>query len=143
MFAFPARVNFELGSRWVRLRASSLLMDDMYRNPGPVQFEGPGADAKSISLCVEDQDYMGRIKLLQEYLDKVPITFFLKMLYIMEGNIFLLHPPMIILMFIQVKSIVKPGCSQDVLKAALSAMGSVTDVLALMSSSSMNGQTPL
>ncbi|RRT59840.1 hypothetical protein B296_00020848 [Ensete ventricosum] len=107
-----------LRRRWVRLRASSLLMDDMYRNPGPVQFEGPGADAKSISLCVEDQDYMGRIKLLQEYLDKVPITF-------------------------SVKSIVKPGCSQDVLKAALSAMGSVTDVLALMSSSSMNGQTPL
>lgn len=49
----------------------------------------------------------------------------------------------IILTFIQVKSIVKPGCSQDVLKAALSAMASVTDVLALMSSSSMNGQTPL
>ncbi|KAJ8459111.1 hypothetical protein OPV22_032037 [Ensete ventricosum] len=109
----PATVDLEgKAYEWVRLRASSLLMDDMYRNPGPVQFEGPGADAKSISLCVEDQDYMGRIKLLQEYLDKV-------------------------------KSIVKPGCSQDVLKAALSAMGSVTDVLALMSSSSMNGQTPL
>ncbi|CAD5167432.1 unnamed protein product [Musa acuminata subsp. malaccensis] len=109
----PATVDLE-GKAYelVRLRASSFLMDDIYRNPGPIQFEGPGADAKSISLCVEDQDYMGRIKLLQEYLDKV-------------------------------KSIVKPGCSQDVLKAALSAMASVTDVLALMSSSSMNGQTPL
>ncbi|CAL9778756.1 unnamed protein product [Musa acuminata subsp. burmannicoides] len=109
----PATVDLE-GKAYelVRLRASSFLMDDIYRNPGPIQFEGPGADAKSISLCVEDQDYMGRIKLLQEYLDKV-------------------------------KSIVKPGCSQDVLKAALSAMSSVTDVLALMSSSSMNGQTPL
>ena len=46
-------------------------MDDLYRNPGPLQFDGPGADAKPISLCVEDQDYMGRIKKLQEYLDKV------------------------------------------------------------------------
>lgn len=46
-------------------------MDDLYRNPGPLQFDGPGADAKAVSLCVEDQDYMGRIKKLQEYLDKV------------------------------------------------------------------------
>lgn len=46
-------------------------MDDLYRNPGPLQFDGPGADAKPVSLCVEDQDYMGRIKKLQEYLDKV------------------------------------------------------------------------
>ena len=46
-------------------------MDDVYRNPGPLQFDGPGADAKSVTLCVEDQDYMGRIKRLQEYLDKV------------------------------------------------------------------------
>lgn len=46
-------------------------MDDMYRNPGPMQFEGPGADVKPFTLCVEDQDYMGRIKKLQEYLDKV------------------------------------------------------------------------
>ncbi|URE15841.1 pyrophosphate--fructose 6-phosphate 1-phosphotransferase [Musa troglodytarum] len=83
-----------------------------YENPGPLQFDGPGADAKAISLCVEDQDYMGRIKLLQEYLDKV-------------------------------RSIVKPGCPQEVLKAALSSMASVTDVLSVMSSSSLNGQTPL
>lgn len=46
-------------------------MDDIYRNPGPLQFDGPGADAKVVTLCVEDQDYMGRIKKLQEYLDKV------------------------------------------------------------------------
>ena len=42
---------------------------------------------------------------------------------------------------VQVKSIVKPGCSQDVLKAALSAMSSVTETLNIMTSSS-NGQTP-
>ena len=36
-----------------------------------MQFEGPGADVKPFTLCVEDQDYMGRIKKLQEYLEKV------------------------------------------------------------------------
>lgn len=46
-------------------------MDDIYRNPGPLQFEGPGADSKAVSLCVEDLDYMGRIKELNDYLDKV------------------------------------------------------------------------
>lgn len=52
-------------------------MEDMYRNPGPLQYDGPGADAKAVSLCVEDQDYMGRIKKLQEYLDQVPNLFLL------------------------------------------------------------------
>ncbi|KAG2605716.1 hypothetical protein PVAP13_4NG216601 [Panicum virgatum] len=87
-------------------------MEDMYRNPGPLQFEGLGAETKPISLCVEDRDYMGRIKQLQEYLEKV-------------------------------KSIVKPGCSQDVLKAALSAMASVTEMLAIMSSPSFSGQATI
>ncbi|CAO1942000.1 unnamed protein product [Urochloa humidicola] len=95
----------------LRQSSSSFLLEDIYRNPGPLQYEGPGADSKPISLCVEDQDYMGRIKKLQEYLEKV-------------------------------KSIVKPGCSQDVLKAALSAMSSVTDTLNIMTSSS-TGQTQL
>ncbi|TVU28250.1 hypothetical protein EJB05_19760 [Eragrostis curvula] len=93
----------------LRQNSSSFLLEDIYRNPGPLQFEGPGADSKPISLCVEDQDYMGRIKKLQEYLEKV-------------------------------KSIVKPGCSQDILKAALSSMSSVTETLTIMSSSSA-GQT--
>ncbi|CAL9111841.1 unnamed protein product [Musa textilis] len=92
----------------LRQKASSFLMDDLYRNPGPLQFEGPGADVKTYTLSVEDQDYMGRIKKLQEYLDKV-------------------------------KSIVKPGCSQDVLKAALSSMASVTEVLLVMSTPSFGG----
>ncbi|CAN6246352.1 unnamed protein product [Urochloa humidicola] len=95
----------------LRQSSSSFLLEDIYRNPGPLQYEGPGADSKPISLCVEDQDYMGRIKKLQEYLEKV-------------------------------KSIVKPGCSQDVLKAALSAMSSVTETLNIMTSSS-TGQTAL
>ncbi|XP_071732128.1 pyrophosphate--fructose 6-phosphate 1-phosphotransferase subunit alpha-like [Rutidosis leptorrhynchoides] len=90
----------------LRKNASRFLMDDIYRNPGPLQFEGPGADSKAVSLCVEDLDYMGRIKELNDYLDKV-------------------------------RTIVKPGCSQDVLKAALSAMSSVTDVLSVMTSQSL------
>ncbi|CAN6441033.1 unnamed protein product [Victoria cruziana] len=84
-------------------------MDDIYRNPGPLQYEGAGADVRTVTLAVEDQDYMGRIKKLQEYLDKV-------------------------------RTIVKPGCSQDVLKAALSAMASVTDILSVMSAPSSSIQ---
>ncbi|XP_004498195.1 pyrophosphate--fructose 6-phosphate 1-phosphotransferase subunit alpha [Cicer arietinum] len=91
----------------LRKNATSFLLDDIYRNPGPLQFDGPGADAKPLTLSVEDQDYMGRIKKLQEYLE-------------------------------QVRNIVKPGCPQEVLKAALSVMGSVTEVLTAMSSSSTN-----
>ncbi|XP_057503291.1 pyrophosphate--fructose 6-phosphate 1-phosphotransferase subunit alpha [Actinidia eriantha] len=108
----PAAVDLR-GKAYELLRqnATKFLMDDVYRNPGPLQFDGPGADAKPVTLCVEDQDYMGRIKKLQEYLDKV-------------------------------RTIVKPGCSQDVLKAALSAMSSVTDILSVMSSFSNSGQTP-
>ncbi|KAK1306576.1 Pyrophosphate--fructose 6-phosphate 1-phosphotransferase subunit alpha [Acorus calamus] len=95
----PATVDLN-GKAYELLRnnVTKFLMDDIYRNPGPLQFDGPGADAKAVTLCVEDQDYMGRIKKLQEYLE-------------------------------QVRKIVKPGCSQEVLKAALSAMASVTDVL--------------
>jgi len=59
------------GCRLLRQKAASFLMDDIYRNPGPLQFDGPGADAKVITLSVEDQDYMGRIKKLQEYLEQV------------------------------------------------------------------------
>ncbi|KAL0432817.1 UNVERIFIED_CONTAM: Pyrophosphate--fructose 6-phosphate 1-phosphotransferase subunit alpha [Sesamum latifolium] len=105
----PATVDLK-GKAYELLRQNGIkfLMDDVYRNPGPLQFDGPGADAKAVSLCVEDQDYMGRIKKLQEHLDKV-------------------------------RSIVKPGCSQDVLKAALSAMASVTDILSVMSSPSAGG----
>ncbi|KAK4389987.1 Pyrophosphate--fructose 6-phosphate 1-phosphotransferase subunit alpha [Sesamum angolense] len=101
---YPATVDLK-GRAYELLRqnATKFLMDDLYRNPGPLQFDGPGADAKVVTLCVEDHDYMGRIQKLQEYLDKV-------------------------------RSIVKPGCSQDVLKAALSAMASVTDILSVMSS---------
>ncbi|EXB56254.1 Pyrophosphate--fructose 6-phosphate 1-phosphotransferase subunit alpha [Morus notabilis] len=108
----PATVDLK-GKAYELLRqnATQLLIDDLYRNPGPLQFDGPGADAKAVTLCVEDQDYMGRIKKLQEYLDKV-------------------------------RTIVKPGCSQDVLKAALSVMASVTDVLSTMSSPSFNSQSP-
>ncbi|KAK1605943.1 hypothetical protein QYE76_029616 [Lolium multiflorum] len=96
----------------LRQNSSSFLMDDIYKNPGPLQFEGAGAEAKPISLCVEDRDYMGRIKQLQEYLEKV-------------------------------KSMVKPGCSQDVLKAALSSMAHVTELLTIMSSPSYNGQATI
>ena len=66
-------------------------MEDLYRNPGPLQYDGPGADAKAVSLCVEDQDYMGRIKKLQEYLDQVKLFFFLKLCFKMIVYIFIRH----------------------------------------------------
>ncbi|KAK4753378.1 hypothetical protein SAY87_022176 [Trapa incisa] len=108
---YPATVDLQ-GRAYELLRqnATRFLLDDIYRNPGPLQYDGPGADSKPISLCVEDQDYMGRIKELQVYLDKI-------------------------------RTIVKPGCSQEVLKAALSIMSSVTDVLSVMSTPSSNGQS--
>ncbi|PKA60658.1 Pyrophosphate--fructose 6-phosphate 1-phosphotransferase subunit alpha [Apostasia shenzhenica] len=82
--------------------AERFLTDDLYANPGPLQYKGPGSDSKTISLLVEDQDYMGKVKELQAYIDKV-------------------------------KKIVKPGCSQEVLKVALSSMASVVDILSVMS----------
>ncbi|XP_065037007.1 pyrophosphate--fructose 6-phosphate 1-phosphotransferase subunit alpha-like [Musa acuminata AAA Group] len=82
--------------------AEKYLMDDLYSNPGPIQYKGPGSDSKTICLCVEDHDYMGRLKKLQSYLDKV-------------------------------KTSVRPGCSQEVLKAAVSAMAYVVEILSLMS----------
>eukprot|EP00252_Welwitschia_mirabilis_P013359 TRINITY_DN29422_c0_g1_i1.p1 TRINITY_DN29422_c0_g1~~TRINITY_DN29422_c0_g1_i1.p1 ORF type:complete len:612 (+),score=138.07 TRINITY_DN29422_c0_g1_i1:180-2015(+) len=85
--------------------ATRFLMEDVYRNPGPLQFEGTGAKSKTITLSVEDQDYIGRIQQLRNYLDKV-------------------------------REIVKPGCPEDVLKAALSSMASLSDVLMVMSSPS-------
>ncbi|KAH9302798.1 hypothetical protein KI387_014381, partial [Taxus chinensis] len=91
--------------------ATRFLMDDIYRNPGPLQFEGPGADTKTITLSVEDQDYIGRIQQLRSYLDKV-------------------------------RDIVKPGCPEEVLKAALSAMASVSDVLSVMTAPAYRNFTP-
>ncbi|GJV02775.1 hypothetical protein Tco_1336344 [Tanacetum coccineum] len=75
-------------------KTKKLLRENATRNPGPLQFDGPGADSRVLSLCVEDLDYMGRIKKLNEYLEK------------------------------------------DVVKAALSAMSFVTDILSVMSSPS-------
>lgn len=77
--------------------AEKLLMDDLYRNPGPLQFEGPGSDNKTISLTAEEQDYIGKIKELQAYLDKVHLTtfshpFFFKKSFRLIQTFFLTHP---------------------------------------------------
>uniref|UniRef100_A0A0C9RUV0 Pyrophosphate--fructose 6-phosphate 1-phosphotransferase subunit alpha n=1 Tax=Wollemia nobilis TaxID=56998 RepID=A0A0C9RUV0_9CONI len=108
----PAKVDLK-GRPYELLMHNEMkfLMDDIYRNPGPLQFEGPGADAKTITVSVEDQDYIGRIQQLRSYLDKV-------------------------------RDIVKPGCPVEVLKAALSAMASVNDVLTVMSAPAYRSLTP-
>nr|CAB3480754.1 unnamed protein product [Digitaria exilis]CAB3504653.1 unnamed protein product [Digitaria exilis] len=95
----------------LREKASSFLLDDFYRTPGGIQFEGPGSDAKPITLTIENQDYMGDIEILKECLSKV-------------------------------RTIVKPGCSREILKAAISSMLSVTDVLTVMSHP-LNAELPL
>jgi diphosphate-dependent phosphofructokinase len=40
--------------RLLREKASSFLLDDFYRTPGGIQFEGPGSDAKPITLTIEN-----------------------------------------------------------------------------------------
>eukprot|EP01018_Ginkgo_biloba_P032197 Gb_22035 [translate_table: standard] len=108
----PAKVDLK-GRPYELLmhNATRFLMDDIYRNPGPLLFEGPGADAKTVTLSVEDQDYIGRIQQLRNYLDKV-------------------------------RDMVKPGCPEEVLKAALSSMASVTDVLSVLSAPAYRSLTP-
>jgi len=72
-------------------------LEDVYRNPGPLQFEGPGVDSNPISLCVEDQDYMGRIKKLQEYLEKA------KLILVRSISIMHLNPLCIVNSYIEVR----------------------------------------
>ncbi|CAN6181862.1 unnamed protein product [Urochloa humidicola] len=95
----------------LREKASSFLLDDFYRTPGGIQFEGPGANTKPITLTIEDQDYLSDIEILQDYLDKM-------------------------------RTILKPGCSREILKAAISSMASVNDVLKVMSAP-LNAELPL
>jgi pyrophosphate--fructose-6-phosphate 1-phosphotransferase len=51
--------------------ASTWLMEDLYRNPGPIQFSGPGSNLITMTLAVEDNDYIGKMQELCAYLDKV------------------------------------------------------------------------
>lgn len=68
----PTKVDLKGRPYKLLMRNSTrFLMDDIYRNPGPLKIEGPDVDIKTITLSVEDQDYIRRIQLLQSYLDKV------------------------------------------------------------------------
>uniref|UniRef100_A0A0A9HB04 Uncharacterized protein n=1 Tax=Arundo donax TaxID=35708 RepID=A0A0A9HB04_ARUDO len=60
---------------------------------------------------MEDQDYLGEIEILQDYLEKV-------------------------------RTILKPGCTREILKAAISSIASVNDVLKVMSVP-LNAERPL
>ncbi|GJS57365.1 hypothetical protein Tco_0652149 [Tanacetum coccineum] len=77
----PTTCTANKNEKLLRENARQLFLDDIYRNPGPLQFDGPGGDSR-------------------------------------------------------VRAMVKPGCSQDVVKAALSAMSSVTTFCPVMSSPS-------
>ncbi|KAH7315423.1 hypothetical protein KP509_21G048600 [Ceratopteris richardii] len=95
----------------LRQNAGTWLLDDLYRNPGPIQYNGQGANLKTVTLSIQDQDYIGRIQELWAYLEKV-------------------------------KKMVQPGCPEEVLKAALSSMSSVIEVLSDMSAPACRGITP-
>ncbi|KAH7283641.1 hypothetical protein KP509_34G017500 [Ceratopteris richardii] len=95
----------------LRQNAGTWLLDDLYRNPGPIQYSGQGANLKTVTLSIQDQDYIGRIQELWAYLEKV-------------------------------KKMVQPGCPEEVLKAALSSMSSVIEVLSVMSAPAFRGITP-
>jgi hypothetical protein len=76
--------NYFIQNEFCRLlveNASLWQKEDLYRNPGPIQFEGVGADLRTVTLSVEDQDYIGRINDLQNYLDTVLYHSFRKFLY--------------------------------------------------------------
>ncbi|RCV11208.1 hypothetical protein SETIT_2G167900v2 [Setaria italica] len=108
----PSPIDLKAESYAVlREKASSFLLDDFYRTPGGIQFEGPGANTKPITLTIEGQDYLGDIEILQDYLNKV-------------------------------RTILKPGCSREILKAAISSLSSVNDVLKVMSAP-LNAELPL
>ncbi|WVZ64266.1 hypothetical protein U9M48_013814 [Paspalum notatum var. saurae] len=108
----PSPIDLKAESYAVlREKASSFLLDDFYRTPGGIQFEGAGSDTKPITLTIEGQDYLGDIETLQDYLDKV-------------------------------KTILKPGCSREILKAAISSIASINDVLKVMSAP-LNTELPL
>lgn len=108
----PSPIDLKAESYAVlREKASSFLLDDFYRTPGGIQFEGPGANTKPITLTIEGQDYLGDIEILQDYLNKV-------------------------------RTILKPGCSREILKAAISSMSSVNEVLKVMSAP-LNAELPL
>ncbi|EER96517.1 hypothetical protein BDA96_02G166800 [Sorghum bicolor] len=108
----PSPIDLKAESYAVlREKASSFLLDDFYRTPGGIQFEGPGAGTKPITLTIEEQDYLGDIEILQAYLDKV-------------------------------RTILKPGCSREILKASISSIASVNDVLKFMSAP-LNTELPL
>eukprot|EP00475_Leptophrys_vorax_P039867 TRINITY_DN7290_c0_g1_i1.p1 TRINITY_DN7290_c0_g1~~TRINITY_DN7290_c0_g1_i1.p1 ORF type:complete len:633 (+),score=42.67 TRINITY_DN7290_c0_g1_i1:166-2064(+) len=51
--------------------AASWLMDDLYRNPGPIQFEGPGSASRPLTLTLEDHSYVDQMHTLHKYLDQV------------------------------------------------------------------------
>ncbi len=62
---------FVCDNRLLTQNASTWLMEDLYRNPGPIQFEGPGSNLITLTLSAEENDYIGKIQALCAYLEKV------------------------------------------------------------------------
>lgn len=69
----PMELHFCVSCRLLTQNASAWLMEDLYRNPGPIQFSGPGSNLITMTLAVEDNDYIGKMQELCAYLDKVGV----------------------------------------------------------------------
>jgi len=69
-FVAPAGVDLQ-GSAYKALQRAAVewVLNDTYRNPGPIQFSGPTADDRTITLQLEKHDYLGQIQQLQALLD--------------------------------------------------------------------------
>lgn len=54
-----------------KAHAAEWATDDMYVNPGPIQFHGPTADSPPVTVVRDRGDYLDRLAALQDHLQKV------------------------------------------------------------------------
>ncbi|KAI8545593.1 hypothetical protein RHMOL_Rhmol07G0051500 [Rhododendron molle] len=100
------------------------------QSSGHFQFE-PGPN-KDISLCLQDQEYTENVKEVQVYLDKVcPISILGSCGQVLQRDKLVSS---VMFSILEVRKIVRPGCSQELLNIALSSMSSLVGILSVMSS---------
>jgi hypothetical protein len=64
------QVNVHSGPfKLLKQRVPTWALDELYRNPGPIQFTGVGCDDVTLSLRHDNSDYLVRIELLRAALN--------------------------------------------------------------------------
>ncbi|CAM9151356.1 unnamed protein product [Choristocarpus tenellus] len=68
----PSPINLN-GQAFKKLQTvmAKVQTQDIYRNPGPVQFAGETADIRLMSLALEGEDYLGQLEELRDALTKI------------------------------------------------------------------------